>query len=123
MSDSKDAIAAVLDSWFKAYSNGDTDSVIAHHTDNASLFAPNTPRVDGTEALKATIQGMIDSGIAYISHETTEAGSREDVGYLLANISLDIPDTGKVSAKVVDVLKRQSDGTWKFHATSWNLDS
>ena len=123
MNDTKDAIAAVLDSWFEAYSKGDVDSVVAHHTDNASLFPPNTPRVDGTEALKATIQGMIDSGVTYISHETTEAASREDMGYLFATVSLDIPDTGKVSAKVVDVLKRQSDGTWKFHATSWNLDS
>ena len=118
-----DAIAAALNSWFEAYRKGDVDSVVAHHTDNASLFAPGAPRVDGTEALKATIQGMIDSGITYISHETTEADSREDVGYLFATVSLDIPDTGKVSAKVVDVLKRQSDGTWKFHATSWNLDS
>ena len=68
MNGTKDAIAAVLDSWFEAYSKGDVDSVVAHHTDNASLFPPNTPRVDGTEALKATIQGMIDSGVTYISH-------------------------------------------------------
>jgi hypothetical protein len=79
-----DAIAAVLNSWFEAYKKGDVDSVVAHHTDNASLFAPGAPRVDGTEALKATIQGMIDGGITYISHETTEADSREDIGYLLA---------------------------------------
>jgi ketosteroid isomerase-like protein len=117
------AIAAVLNSWFEAYKKGDVDSVVAHHTDNASLFAPGAPRVDDTEALKATIQGMIDGGITYISHETTEADSREDIGYLLANITLAIPDTGNVSAKVVDVLKRQSDGTWKFHNTCWNLDS
>ena len=123
MKDIKDAIAATLDSWFEAYSNGDVNSVVAHHTDNASLFAPGAPRVDGTEALKATIQGMIDSGITYISHKTTEAESREDIGYLLANITLAIPDTGNVSAKVVDVLKRQSDGTWKFHSTCWNLDN
>ena len=117
-----DAIAAVLNSWFEAYTKGDVDGVVAHHTDNASLFAPGAPRVDGTEALKATIQGMIDSGLTYISHETTEAESREDIGYLLANMTLAIPD-GNVSAKVIDVLKRQPDGTWKFHATSWNLDS
>ena len=123
MNDTKDAIAEVLDSWFEAYSKRDVDSVVAHQTDNASLFPPNTPRVDGTEALKETIQGMIDSGITYISHETTESDSREDMGYLFATVSLDIPNTGKVSAKVIDVLKRQSDGTWKFHATSWNLDS
>ena len=55
MNGTKDAIAAVLDSWFEAYSKGDVDSVVAHHTDNASLFPPNTPRVDGTEALKAAI--------------------------------------------------------------------
>ena len=117
-----DAIAAVLNSWLEAYRKGDLDGVAAHHTDNASLFAPGVPRVDGTEALKATIQGMIDSGLTYISHETTEAESREDIGYLLANMTLAIPD-GNVSAKVIDVLKRQPDGTWKFHATSWNLDS
>ena len=117
-----DAIAAMLNSWFEAYRKGDGDGVVAHQTDNASLFAPGAPRVDGTEALKATIQGMIDSGLTYISHETTEAESREDIGYLLANLTLSSPD-GNVSAKVIDVLKRQPDGTWKFHATSWNPDS
>ncbi len=116
-------MVAALDSWFKAFDNADVESVVAHHTDNASLFGPNTPRVDGTEALKATIQGLLDSGIRHISHEVTEAESREDIGYLLASMTLETPETGKISGKVVDVLKRQSDGTWKFHNTSWNLDS
>ncbi len=123
MSDSNSAITAALDSWFEAYNNGDINAVIAHHTDDASLFAPNTPRVDGTEAVKATIQGMLDSGITVLRHETTETDSRDDVGYLLANATLDSPDTGKVTAKIIDILKRQSDGSWKFYATSWNLDS
>ena len=123
MSDSKNSIAAALDSWFEAYANRDVNSVIAHHTDDASLFAPNAPRVDGAEALKATIQGMLDSGITILNHETTESDSREDIGYLLANATLDSPDTGKTTAKIIDILKRQSDGSWKFYATSWNLDS
>ena len=38
-----DAIAAVLNSWFEAYKKGDVDGVVAHHTDNASLFAPGAP--------------------------------------------------------------------------------
>ncbi len=123
MSDSKSAIAAALDSWFEAYNNKDINSVISHHTEDASLFAPNTPRVDGAEAVRSTIQGMIDSGITIIRHETTEADSSEDLGYLLAHATLDSPDTGRVTAKIIDILKRQSDGSWKFYATSWNLDS
>lgn len=116
-------MVAVLDSWFKAYENADVESVIAHHTANASMFGHGAPRVDGQEALRETIQGLLDSGIRHISHEVTEAESREDLGYLLASMTLETPETGKVMAKVTDVLKRQSDGTWKFHNTSWSLDS
>ena len=123
MSDSSSDITAALNSWFEAYNDKDINSVIALHTEDASLFAPNTPRVDGAEAVKTTIQGMIDSGITVVRHETTEADAREDVGYLLANVTLDSPDTGRVTAKIIDILKRQSDGSWKFYATSWNLDS
>ncbi len=116
-------IVNALDSWFKAYDNGDVESVISHHTTDASLFGNGAPRVDGQQAIRATIQGMLDSGLRHISHEVTEAEAGEDTGYLLASMSLETPETGKISAKVVDVLKRQSDGTWKFHATCWNLDS
>ena len=116
-------LVAALDSWFVAYDNADVDTVVAHHTTAASLFAHGTPRIDGQEAVRTTIQGMLDSGLRHISHEVTEAESREDVGYLLANMTLETPENGKISAKVVDVLNRQPDGTWKFHSTSWNVDS
>jgi len=116
-------LVAALDSWFDAYDNGDVESVVSHHTPEASLFGNGAPRVDGQQAIRSTIQGMLDSGLKHISHEVTEADAKDDLGYLLASMSLETPETGKISAKVIDVLKRQSDGTWKFQATCWNLDS
>ena len=123
MSDSKSAMIKALDQWFEAYNNKDVDGVLSYHTEDSSLFAPNAPRVDGVEGIRGTILGMLDSGINVLSHEVTEADCREDLGYLLAKGTLDIPATGKVNAKIIDILKRQSDGSWKFYATSWNLDS
>ena len=65
---------------------------------------------------------MLDSGLRHISHEVAEADTREDMGYIVASMSLEALETGKISAKVIDVLMRQPDGTWKFHATCWNSD-
>tara|TARA_B100000029_G_scaffold300098_1_gene293048 strand:+ start:110 stop:472 length:363 start_codon:yes stop_codon:yes gene_type:complete len=117
------ALVDALDSWFSAYDNGDVEGVISLHTADASLFGNGAPGVNGQQAIRATVQGMLDSGLKHISHEVAEADAREDMGYLLASMSLETPETGKISAKVVDVLMRQPDGTWKFHATCWNLDS
>ena len=123
MSESKSAMIKALDQWFEAYSNKDVEAVLSYHTEDSSLFAPNAPRVDGVERIRGTIQAMIDGEINVLSHEVTEADCREDLGYLLAKGTLDSPPTGKVNAKIIDILKRQSDGSWKFYATSWNLDT
>lgn len=87
-----------LDSWFKAYDNGDVEGVISHHTADASLFGNGASRVDGQQAIKQTIQGMLDSGLRHITHQVTEAEAREDMGYLLASMSLETPATGQISA-------------------------
>ena len=43
-------MVAVLDGWFKAYENADVESVIAHHTANASMFGYGAPRVSDVSA-------------------------------------------------------------------------
>ena len=126
MSAADDAIKVKLAEWAEVFQSGDAAATAALHTDDAYAFPPNAPAIQGRQGLESLWREFIDAGIKMKSLDPIEVETRDDLGVLLGNFALEVPnEDGSVrteKGKVVDVLKRQADGSWKFFTTAWNMD-
>ncbi len=127
MSAADDAIKVKLAEWAEVFESGDAAATAALHTDDAQAFPPNAPAVRGRQDLENLWRELIDAGVKVKNLDPIEVDARDDLGFLLAKFSLEVPEEGggvrTETGKVVDVLKRQADGNWKFHTTAWNMDT
>ena len=127
MSAANDDIKVKLAEWAEVFQSGDAAATAALHTDDAHAFPPNAPAVRGRQDLESLWRELIDSGVKVKNLVPIEVGTGNDLGFLLATFSLEVPnEDGSVrteTGKVVDVLKRQGDGSWKFHTTAWSTDA
>ena len=102
-------------------------SFAALHTDDALALPPHAKIARGKHALQEVFQGMLDSGATLKSVQVVDVGSDGDLAYFTAAYAIDVPqEDGLIvsdEGKIVDILRRQPDGSWKFQVTIWNSDT
>lgn len=96
------------------------------YAESAVLMPPNHPVVEGREAIRAFLQGMIDAGFAGITLETATIEAADDLAYGRGRYTLRMtpPGQGTVEdvGKYVVVYRRQRDGAWRAVADIFNSD-
>jgi len=98
----------------------DLDKVAALYADDASVFLPDAPVVNGMAAIKATWKPMMEDknfSLSFVSDKVDVAKSG-DLGYSQGTNTWTMtdPKTKKViteKGKYVTVYKKQADGGWK----------
>jgi ketosteroid isomerase-like protein len=122
------AIQNVMNQWQDALNAEDLDSGIVLFAEDLIWMPPNAPIVVDLDAFRQFGEAQFeqfDANYRFFSDEIVVLGDWAfNRGGYTAKISLQaggaaLEDTGKC----IWILKRQSDGSWKFDTVIWNSDN
>ena len=109
----------------KAFNEGNAAAIAIHFTDDALLMAPGKPASKGTAAVQAYYQSIFTEYRTQLEshYEEVEVSGNLAYGRGFARVTL-IPKNGRQTlvstAKYLNILKKQGDGTWKTTHDVWN---
>jgi uncharacterized protein (TIGR02246 family) len=123
-----EAIKRVNVDLIEAFNAGDTSAAVALVMDDAVDLPPNRPAVIGKEAIRSFVQSDFNRFTWDFTDEIVEVEVSGDLAVMWTNYSVTLsPKDGgepiESSGKWLKVLKRQSDGSWKFSRNIWNSDN
>ncbi len=114
----------------QAFAAKDIDKIGALYADDASIFAPDAPVINGMAAIKAGLSPQLKDKNFFLTFasDKVEIAKSGDLGYAQGSLTYTMtdPKTKKVLAgkgKYVTVYKKQPDGEWKAVADIWNDDA
>ena len=106
----------------EAFNRGDAAGCAAFFTEDVMLLPPDQPMIRGRKAFEATYQTRIeDNSGGTHTNELVDFGVDGDLAYQIGTYAIadsDPPEKGKF----VNILKRQSDGSWKVSVSIFNSD-
>lgn len=111
----------------KAFNDGNAGDIAAAFTESGVLMAPGTKSTIGREAVRAYYQGIFDQYKTFLESGYDEVNVSGDLGYGVgfAKVKL-VPhsrgDTLVSTAKYINILQRQDDGSWLTTHDIWNAN-
>lgn len=123
-----DALRAADVAWSRSYETKDLEKAVAFCDDQGSLLWPNTPRVNGKDAItKATANAFAIPGFNLKWHPDQVAVARSgELGYTTGAYTWTFKDaSGNPTldkGKYLSVWKKQPDGSWKVLLDMFNTD-
>jgi uncharacterized protein (TIGR02246 family) len=120
----RDEIEAALMTFAKAFNQGDGAAVAAHYAEDAAVFPPDSPRVDGRAKIQEFWQGAIKAGLKDLTLKAVEVHGTSDMAYEVGEVSYSAPDSSgqrkTATGKYIVVWKKDQDGTWRLYRDIWN---
>ncbi len=114
--------------WVEAAKSKKVDAWLAFYTDDAVVLPPNEEVAKGRESARKSVAGLLALPGLSISWKPTKVSVARsgDIAYLIGAYSLSFHDAGGQPltdhGKLLEVWERQSDGTWRCSADTWNSD-
>lgn len=106
----------------EAFNRGDAAGCAAFFTEDVMLLPPDQPMIRGRKAFEETYKSRIeDNSGGTHTNELVDFGVDGDLAYQIGTYAIadsDPPEKGKF----VNILKRQSDGSWKVSVSIFNSD-
>jgi ketosteroid isomerase-like protein len=113
--------------WSKAAAARDVAGVVSFYADDAIVMPPNAPRITGKQAIHDEWAAMAVPGFDLSwAASKVEAASSGDLVYETGIYVLHTKDAKGTpvtdQGKILQVWKKQTDGSWKAVADMWNSD-
>jgi ketosteroid isomerase-like protein len=114
--------------WVQAAKSKRVDAWLAFYTDDAVVLPPNDAVANGRESARKSVAELLALPGLSISWKPTKVvvGRSGDIAYLIGTYSLSFKDAGGKpltdQGKLLEIWEKQSDGTWKCSADTWNSD-
>jgi len=115
--------------WSVAANSRDIEKILSYWTDDAILFSAGEPELKGKKAIREMVEAAMKNPGFSISWEplSAEVSESGDMGYLIEKTKIIEKDsTGKekiMTFKVVNIWKKQKDGSWKNAVDIMSPDS
>ncbi len=107
--------------WEELFNAGDAAGIAALYGENAMLYPPNMPPVEGRAGIQDLFQEFIDTG-ASIELAYEETGVDGDLGYRIGAWALTGSDgEGIDNGHFLEIWSRVN-GEWMFERDIWNSD-
>ena len=108
-----------------AFNESNADGIAKHFAEDAVLMAPGKPSATGKDAVRAYYQSIFDEYEPELDSHYEEVEVSGDLAYGrgFATVRLTPKAGGEPlasTAKYLNILKRQPDGTWKTTHDIWN---
>ena len=115
---SRGAVEATVDRYVAASNEGDAETLASLYAEDAVLLPPDHEPIHGREAISEFWEQGTDTGLEMSTLRVeVDGGLAYSVGrYRLPPTEQEEADSGQY----VLCLKRESDGSWKLTADSWN---
>ena len=111
----------------KAFNEGNADDIATAFTESGILMAPDMTSMTGREAVRGYYQRIFDQYKTFLEsgYEEVRVSGNLAYGVGYAKVKL-VPhnggDTLVSSAKYINILQRQEDGTWLTTHDIWNAN-
>ena len=123
-----EAIRALCVQWTTAAEAGDVDGLVALYTDDAVRLPPDGPSYSGKAAFEENFRGDFEKfsiEVVWPIEGTEEIVVADGWAFHLSEyIVLVTPSNGgetvEEKGNVVEIIRRQPDGSWKFAREIWN---
>jgi uncharacterized protein (TIGR02246 family) len=120
-------IEAVSNARAEAFNKSDAQTIASYFTEDCVLMAPNKPATKGREQVRAYYQSIFDAFSPELKSGYDEVSVSGDLAYGrgFATVKLTPKNGGPPTvsaAKYLNILRRQSDGSWRTTHDIWNAD-
>ena len=124
----KDAIEKLRKDYEVSVNEGEIKLMMSTLTDDIVALAPGFPVVSGEDMENWISKTFFDPFDIEFSSEDVEVETEGNLGYVRGHYKQAlIPkhggDTIELIGKYLCIVKRQSDGSWRFSHIAWNSDS
>jgi uncharacterized protein (TIGR02246 family) len=121
------AIRALSDARAEAFRQGDAAAIAARFTEDGLLMAPGAPAMQGREAVRAYYQKLFDEFDLGLESGYDEVSISGDLafGRGFAKVTARPKSGGPTvvsTAKYLNILRRQPNGTWLTTHDIWNAN-
>ena len=124
------AVRSVDAAFMTGANTSDAAKLASLYTADAVLLAPGMPPQIGPEAIGKAFGAMMVEAIPHLAIKATHVDGEGDLAYLLGEYRLTWTPKKAGAAAIpaeqghyLEVLRRQSDGTWKMVANMYNTDA
>lgn len=122
------AIRSADERWSSAATRRDLDATVGFYTADAVVLAPNAPIATDAKSIRDSWAGLLTPDMT-VSWKATkvEVAKSGDIGYLYGayDIAIKNPKGGPPTTdkgKILEVWKKQADGSWKCSVDTYNSD-
>jgi uncharacterized protein (TIGR02246 family) len=118
-------IKAISEARAKAFVQGNAAGIAQHFSEDAVLMVPDAPARNGRKAVEAYYQAIFDQYSTQLTsgYEQVQVEGNLAYGRGFARLILTPKQGGptiRSTAKYLNILERQADGTWKTTHDIWN---
>ncbi|UCC48306.1 MAG: DUF4440 domain-containing protein [Gemmatimonadota bacterium] len=118
------AVSSAADGYMQAALAGDWAGFASHYTEDAAVFAPGAPMLEGRTAIEASMTGPAPAdfrtmarGVEGCSSLAVRWGT-----YVYTAVAEGTTEPLTDNGKFVEVWKKQPDGSWLMTVDIWNSD-
>jgi uncharacterized protein (TIGR02246 family) len=122
------AVRAVETAWVQDVAKKDVDSFAKYYADDASVLMPNSPILNGKEAIRGALKPMLADPNFALTFQSSrvEASKGGDFVYTQGSYTMTMSDAKQKATtdkgKYLTIFRKQADGTWKAVADMINSD-
>ena len=107
----------------QAFHRGDADTISLMYTEDAELFLPEAPIIEGRRAIRDAWKSLIGSGGNTVRSDIREVQECGEWAYDTGRFTVSSPDGSVLNAgKWIVIRKRQPSGEWKIHRDFFHWD-
>lgn len=124
----KDAIRAIYEEYCQRVSAREFEAFVELWSDDAIRMEPNLLTMAGKDALRERFKTLWEPANHKMKlYGETEVEVRDDLAFargavVLSSVFKETGDTTYIDIKFLDILKKQTDGTWKIYIDCFNLN-
>ena len=116
----RNAIASVNESFLSAFSRGDAAGLAATYTSNGQALPTNSDVIEGKIALQGFWQAVLDMGLKSGTLETVELELHGDTAIEVGKYTLQGSGGQTLDEGKYLIVWKQEGGQWKWHRDIWN---
>lgn len=112
--------------WAQAAAAKDVDRIVAYWTDDAVIYSPGEPPLQGKVAIRSYVDGSLKlPGFAITwTPKQAEVSKAGDLGYTTGTNAITVPAadgrTTTMEGRYVTIWRKGKDGKWRCSVDSWS---
>lgn len=115
---------AADDAWLKAYTAGDLDNVVALYDENAVIYPPGVPAIEGRASIQAfftkDIADFAQAGLAFALGANPSGGATGNMGWSSGTWEVKDKDGKVVDSGWYFSVSKKVNGKWLYVRDAWN---